>query len=229
MTWGGDGCTRHLYVLFIIVTTMVSGSFELRAITAERTLILRKMDSKCIRNVSVVENKQRYNPFGERFQDIFSDGKTLTLSPACCVPYIRIRKMSESGVRRLMPSFQDKCSDDSLYARVSAVRSLPMVIPLLGAEECYPMKYFIECMRYSESDADAEVSKFSSWFGIIGGCHRNESLRRLILQNPPSFSSFTWTVLVLRPAPTPTLRAFARNILEKQSSFYRISATLYDI
>ncbi len=127
-----------------------------------------------------------------------------------------------------MQSFQDKCSDESLYVGASAVGNLPMVIELTGSEASYPKTYFIDDMGYSEAEADAEVSKFSSWFGIVEGCHRNEALRRLTRLNSLMFASFTWTVLVLRAAPMQTLRAFARNILEKQRSCYRIAPTLYD-
>ncbi len=149
----------------------------------------------------------------EQFQDILYEAKTLSLPPECCVPCVKIRKISESGVRRLMQSFRKKMLW-RLFISWSICRGkLAYGYSTHGFGSLIPQTYFTEEMGYSESDADAEVSKFSSWFGIVEGCHRKESLRRLVSQNPSSFASFTWTVLVLRPAPKHTLRAFARNDL----------------
>ncbi len=140
----------------------------------------------------------------------------------------RFAKISESGVRRLMQSYLQSGTEDSFFPGATAAGNLPMVVPLTGAESAYPKRYFMDDMGFSEEDAEAEVSKFSSWYGIVEGCHRNESLRRLACQYPQSFVSFTWTVLLLKPAPLQKLRAFARNIVEKQRSRFTIASTLYD-
>ncbi len=154
----------------------------------------------------------------ECFHELLSEARTLPLPPSCCVPFIKLRKISESGVRRLMQSFRDVASAESLFAGASAAGNLPMVVPLAGTLIDYPKKYFMDDLGYSDADADAEVSKFSCWYGIVEGCHRNEALRRLTRLHPDSFAAFTWTVLLLKPAPVHALRAFARNIIEKQKA-----------
>ncbi len=164
----------------------------------------------------------------ELFQEIFCEARTLALPPSCCVPFVKIRKISESGVRRLMQSYRQEGNSNSMFTGASATGNLPMVVPLTGTEKHYPEKYFIEDLGLSEAEAEAEVSKFSTWYGIVEGCHRNESLRRLARESPESFASFTWTVLLLKPAPLQKLRAFARNISEKQKSSYNIASTVYD-
>ncbi len=82
--------------------------------------------------------------------------------------------------------------------------------------------------KYSNYYYYAEVSKFSCWHRILEGRHRNEALRKLTRQHPDSFSAFTWTVLLLKPAPVHALRAFARNIIGKEKPCYTIASTLYD-
>ncbi len=80
----------------------------------------------------------------EHFQEILSEARTLSLPPACCVPYIKIRKISESGVRRLMQSYRDTLSKDSLFPGASAAGNLPIVVPLTGTLVSYPKTYFMD-------------------------------------------------------------------------------------
>ncbi len=79
-----------------------------------------------------------------------------------------------------------------------------------------------------EKEATIEVSKFTVWYGIVEGEHRNEALRRLAIESPQDFLSFSWTVLIMQPAPLQMLRAFCRNLADKQRDSYIVATTLYD-
>ncbi len=164
----------------------------------------------------------------ELFREIVQGARASSLAPANCIPYVRMRKRSESGIRRLMASYRGDETGDSPFNGVSTTGSLPMVVPLVGDQAAYPKKYFTEVHCMDEEGATHEVSKFATWYGIVEGEHRNEALRRLSNEAPQDFLSFSWTVLVLRPAPLQMLRAFCRNLADKQRSSYVVATTLFD-
>ncbi len=136
----------------------------------------------------------------EECHEILSEVRTKALPPACSVLFLNIRKISEFGVRRLMQSFRDVGSPDYLYAGALAMGNLPLVFPLTEHLADHQKSNFVDDIGSSDAHADAEVevSKFSCWYGIVEGRHRNEALRRR--QLPDSFTAFTWTGLLLKPA-----------------------------
>ncbi len=108
----------------------------------------------------------------ELFQEIFSAAKALTLPPACCVPYIKIRHVSESGVRRLMQSYRDKYNEDSMFQGATASGNLSTVVPLTGATREYPKNTSKKIWDIPRLKHWPSFQSFSSWYGIVEGCHR---------------------------------------------------------
>ncbi len=84
-----------------------------------------KMASKQVREVEAKTTNRREDAAQALFQDILSKARTVALPPACCVTYVKIRNIWESGVRQLMHSSQDKCSDGSLSVEASTVATKP--------------------------------------------------------------------------------------------------------
>ena len=165
----------------------------------------------------------------EVFKEIMEDAYVKRIDPRACVPFCKLRKLSEFGVRRLMLSFSESGEGDAFNSGITTSGNVPTVVPL--GQNCIDivLNDLVNDLKMTDEMAKDTVPEFNTWYGIIDGQHRNEALRRLADQDSSHFKGFSWSVLVLMHGTTAELRAFARNCNEKQDPKYIVSPTVYDV
>jgi len=157
------------------------------------------------------------------------------VNPAACIPFTNIRIISNSGVARLKESFSGKCNHDSPTTGMTSGGCLPSVVRLQGVYDSYPLNYWrvkfqedgLEDSQIDEK-LNEKMEENNTWYGIVDGAHRHRALVELMAEDAIKWGGFTWTVMIIKPAPKSQLRAFARNVNEKQKQQYVISPTWYD-
>ena len=129
----------------------------------------------------------------ELFQDVVEGSKTIRVDPLACIPYCKVRNMTEFGVRRLMSAFKD----GGVLSGLTATGNLPTVVALSEQHEPLIKDHLMEDLMMSEGEAGETMTQHDTWYGIVDGAHRNEALRRLINEYTALFLGISWSVLLL--------------------------------
>lgn len=79
----------------------------------------------------------------ELFGELLQDAVTVKVSPKACILYTRVRKLSDSGVRRLIRIFlgDDTCKNS--FIGPTALGNISTAIPLTGDLEEHVVKYLV--------------------------------------------------------------------------------------
>jgi len=197
----------------------------------------RSSRSHQARNVPIEPElpQQKWEGVVEAFRDLVTEAEVSGVNPAACIPFTNIRIISNSGVARLKESFSGKCNHDSPTTGMTSGGCLPSVVRLQGVYDSYPLNYWrvkfqedgLEDSQIDEK-LNEKMEENNTWYGIVDGAHRHRALVELMAEDAIKWGGFTWTVMIIKPAPKSQLRAFARNVNEKQKQQYVISPTWYD-
>lgn len=167
--------------------------------------------------------------FKPLFNDLFLEAKYTTVDPHSCIPFVKIRQTSKSGVQRLIYLFDHTRSQpEGFHSTGLALGSgTPIVVSLDGALQCHVYDYFRD-EGLEGDELDAAVAKRAVWFGIIDGEHSNLAVRWLV-ENNESWKNYSWFVTLLSGGHSvDRYRQLSRFQNHRHSPRYNIRLTLFD-
>jgi len=155
-----------------------------------------------------------------------STGSTSTkasIDPLACFPYIRVRSISESGIRRLVTL-------GTQQEKLKSICKYNFTVVEFAQESCEEevLKFLETDLKMGKEAAVTRYKKFDKWYGMVDGTHRLLALLRLI-EKGGKWKHFVWDVCVMEQTKTHNLRAFARNSNSLHNSTSFIKPTVYDM
>jgi len=149
------------------------------------------------------------------------------VDPFCCFPYIRIRKTSRSGVKRLKASLNGTTGGVLFNGLIPGQFGYVVRIDRAVAEEKI-LRYLKGDLGLTEAQAYERLQRYETWYGVVDGVHRLLALMELIEEEPEKWSATLWPCTVMMIHPTYVFRAFARNNNSLHGESAYITPTVYD-
>lgn len=154
----------------------------------------------------------------------------LDVDPKCCIPLQLVRVHSRNAIERLKAIItgNSKCQDLLLSGMFSGTPT-SVVVPLEGdlitLLDEYLSKHFD-----NPDDAAAMKSKYPKWFGVIDGCQLRQAIHELMDEEPETWGSFKWKVIVVHPRSSINeYTQLARVQNERNKKGYTYECTVYDL
>jgi len=150
------------------------------------------------------------------------------VDPQCCFPYIRIRKISRSGVDRLVASLKGTTGGVLFRGLIPGEFGHVVKVDRAAAED--KIRHFLKVdLHLTEVQITERLARYPTWYGVVDGVHRLFALLHLIENEPSDWMSKLWPVVVMQMHPTYILRAFARskNSLHTEKAY--VASTVYDL
>ena len=135
-----------------------------------------------------------------------------------CIPFTETREISFEAIEQLRKVFK---------ARMVAGGVIASAVPLKGDLFVHDISHFRQ-QGLSEHEAKRKSNSSNDWCGIVDGRYRYEVLKSLAEEDPNRFDGFSWTVILLKPAPLEELRGIARSQNFKQMDLNFVEVTIYD-
>ena len=185
--------------------------------TGQRRRVSQRSSEPCSENVKAL------------YEDLFINARLLQVDPSACVPWIKIRPISNSGVHRLMQIFKggDEVDNKAQLSGIAVGTDCATVI-ILSDDQMHLVHAYLKEEGLSEKEIQEKVNEHPVWYGIIDGCHSHCALKRL-KSSDMKWASFRWTVMVLSGNhPIERYRQYARAMNARHDKSFYVELTLYD-
>ena len=163
------------------------------------------------------------------FKDVMGKAKYHWVSPRDCIPFVKLRKPVESGIRRLMAIFHGNQKGESINGGgISCTSDTPMVVMLTGSLLQHVYDHF-RSHGLSEQEVKDRVSERNVWYGIVDGGLSHEALVRL-MNKYECWAEYLWYVtLVPSGYSIEKYRQLARLKNERHDSRLFVEVTFFDM
>lgn len=164
-----------------------------------------------------------------RFANLFRGSKNIEVPPSACIPWIKIREKTRSGIERLKALFLGLLqTQGSNGGGIVAGMNMPIVVPLTGIYRQELVQYF-KNLKLSDADTKARMAMHDVWYGVIDGGYRLLSIMELIDEYPSQWGNFRlFVTCVAGGYPVEVYEQLAMTRNELQSDVFHIETTLYD-
>lgn len=175
---------------------------------------------------TTINEVQHFQPL---FRDLFVGATYVYVDPFTCIPIMKIREATGSGVNKLIELCDYSKSilqnDGSLGFDLRA--DISFIVPWLGSNENY-MYYNFKSSGINDRDVQQKMKGRDVWIGIVDGLHPNKAFSCMVTKRS-GWSNMQWFVSILRgDFPAVHYHHLVHFQNHRHSPKYYVSLTLFD-